>query len=203
MKGETTIFDQAQRSLWLEDQLWPKLREVFPELRRLPSEVLITVGYPSSGARGRSEKIKPCEVNSNWQGNVNEKAFLSVHPVYWDSARNVARALLFGAIKHTCGARWGATNAGLTKHDDGSITESSDCSAKLDKVMEDVGAPPAGFGIPFPVRVVQRARLRKYVPSVWTCIVSGQDDKKHVVIRAATDDGEFNCARCGVHYGLA
>jgi len=197
------MFDQAQRSLWLEDQLWPKLRETFPQLRSLPSEVLITVGYPSSGARGRSEKIKPCEVNQNWQGNPNEKAFLSIHPVYFKTPREAAKALLFGCAKFSHGARWGASHVGLTKEDDGTLTETADCTKKLDAVMEHVGEPPSGFGVPFPVREVQRARLRKYVPSVWTCIVSGQPDKRHAVIRAATDNGNFSCSRCGVNYGLA
>ena len=50
------MFDQANRSLWLES-LWTKLREEFAEIRHLPNEVLATVGYPASGARGKSDKI--------------------------------------------------------------------------------------------------------------------------------------------------
>ena len=99
------MFDQANRSLWLES-LWTKLREEFGEIRHLPNEVLITVGYPASGARGKSKKIRPCEFTNQWTGNANEKAFLSVHPNYWDTPRNVAKAVLFGAAKQVS-RRWG------------------------------------------------------------------------------------------------
>src|SRR5215475_1355366 len=154
------MFDQAQRSLWLEEQLWNKLRDAFPTIKHLPGEVLITVGYPSSGARGRSEKIRPAEFNNQWTGNPNEKMFVSIHPNYFDTPRNAAKALLFGAAKRV-NARWGPSHVGLDKNDDGSISEISPSTSKqLDKVLADAGDPPQGFGIPFPVREVQRARLR-------------------------------------------
>jgi len=193
------MFDQAQRSLWLEDQLWAKLREEFTDLKGLPSEILITVGYPSTGARGRSEKIRPCEISKQWLGNPNEKAFVSIHPIYFDSPRNAARALLFGMGK-TLGARWGASKVGITKERDGSLSETPETTVKLDKVMNDVGEPPAGFGVPFPVREVQRTRLRKYVCSTRLC--SGNLDHKgdpipHKAHRVASDDEEFSCNRCG------
>lgn len=190
------MFDQAQRSLWLEDQLWPKLRSTFPTIGHLPGEVLITVGYPSSGARGRSEKIRPAEFNSQWTGNPNEKMFVSIHPNYFDTPRNAAKALLFGAGKQ-CSARWGASSVGLSKEDDGSITETPDTTSKLDKVMADVGEPPAGFGVAFPVREVQRARLRKYVCATNLC---SDGITKHPVIRAASDDLEVLCKTCGNAY---
>src|ERR1700683_2933307 len=117
------MFDQASRSLWLEDQLWHKLRDVFPQIRNIPQEVLITVGYPSSGARGRSEKIRPAEINYQWTGNANEKAAIFIHPVYMDSPINAAKALLFAAAKVTMGARWGLSRVGLSKLDSGELID--------------------------------------------------------------------------------
>jgi len=194
-EGETTIFDQAQRSLWLEDQLWPSLRKHF-SIDELPAEILITVGFPSSGARGRSSKMKPAEYNTQWTGNPNEKGMLSIHPVSFTTPRNAAKAMLFAAGK-TRGARWGASKLGLTKEDDGSITESSEATRKLDLVMADVGEPPAGFGIPFPVRDVQRARLRKYECVTKLC---ADGTTRHAIIRAASDTLQVNCTTCGNAY---
>ncbi len=189
------VFDQAQRSLWLEDQLWPKLREKFSFISGMPGEVLITVGYPSSGARGKSEKIKPAEVNNQWTGNPNEKQFISIHPVYFTSSRNAAKALLFGAAKSR-NARWGPDNVGLSKEDDGALTETTATSVKLDEVLADVGEPPAGFGIAFPVRDVQRTRLNKYQCATRRC----SDDTLHPVVRAAGDNLKVQCQTCGNPY---
>jgi hypothetical protein len=190
------MFDQAQRSLWLEDQLWPALQKNFPNISHLPSEVLITVGYPSSGARGRSEKIRPAELNRQWTGNPNEKMFISIHPVYFDTPRNAAKALLFGAGKST-GARWGARSVGLEKHDDGSITESHETTRRLDVVLADVGDPPAGFGLAFPVRQVQRTRMEKYVCATKYC---SDGITRHPVGRAASQDWKITCSTCGNAY---
>jgi hypothetical protein len=192
------MFDQAQRSLWLEDQLWPSLRKHFGPIAHLPAEVLITVGYPSSGARGRSEKIKPAEFNSQWTGNPNEKMFVSIHPVYFTTPRNAAKALLFGAAKRV-GARWGVARVGLQKEDNGDITEvDSATTAKLDAVLADVGEPPSGFGIAFPVREVQRARLRKYMCTTRNC--TDVYATRHPVIRAASDTLEVVCKTCSSPY---
>ncbi len=196
-------FDKASRSLWLEDQLWHKLRDAFPSVQRIPAEVLITVGYPSSGARGRSEKIRPAEVNYQWTGNANEKAAIFIHPVYMDNPINAMKALLFAAAKATGGARWGAVHVGLAKLDDGTIQAEAATQAKLEAILADVGEPPAGFGLPFPVREVQRARLRKYAPSLQTCTVK-KDDRhlSHPVIRAASDTLNAVCQDCGAKYTL-
>lgn len=194
-------FDQAARSLWLEDQLWHKLRATFPEIQKIPAEVLITVGYPSSGARGRSDKIKPAEVNEQWTGNANEKAAIYVHPVYMDTPMNAMKALLFAASKFTGGARWGAVRTGLTKHDDGSIEATPATQAKLDQIITDIGEPPAGFGLPYPVRQVERARLRLYVNATAKCIdPQTGDSKPHPKIRAASDDLQVTCNVCGNPY---
>ena len=193
------MFDQANRSLWLES-LWTKLREEFGEIRHLPNEVLITVGYPASGARGKSDKIRPCEFTNQWTGNANEKAFLSVHPNYWDTPRNVAKAVLFGAAKQVS-RRWGPARVGLNKGDDAVINETlASTTAKLDKVLADLGEPPNGFGIPFPVRDVQRARLELYVCSVRDCT----DGTRHGKVRAAATSGTvkvaLKCQDCGADY---
>jgi hypothetical protein len=182
--------------MWLEDQLWPKLRQAFPDLVYLPEHALITVGYPSSGARGRSDKIRPAEINRQWTGNQNEQVFISIHPVYFDSPINIAKALVFQGMKHTRGARWGASHAGLEKHDDGTIEASALCQAKLDEVLKDVGEPPSGHGIAFPVRTVSRARLLKYIPSYWSC----SDSTRHPVIRAASTTLDVKCTKCGAAY---
>jgi len=195
------MFDQASRSLWLEDQLWHKLRDTFSELRTIPAEVLITVGYPSSGARGRSEKIKPAEINYQWTGNANEKAAIFIHPVYLDTPMNAAKALVFAGAKVAIGARWGPSRVGLEKHDDGSITAEPATQAKLEQILAEIGEPPAGFGMPFPVRQVERARLRLYVCMKDKCFdAAGNELKKHPKIRAASDDLNVSCKDCGVDY---
>ena len=196
------MFDQAARSLWLEDQLWHKLRDTFREISHIPAEVLITVGYPSSGARGRSEKIKPAEINYRWIGNANEKAAIFIHPVYLDSPLNAVKALLFAASKVTMGARWGPHRVGLSKNDDGSIDVEPATLAKLQQILAEIGEPPAGFGLPFPVRTVERARLRLYVNSVARCTAldANGDEVKHPRIRAASDTLNVTCADCGNPY---
>ena len=184
--------------MWLEDQLWHKLRTTFPEIQLIPAEVLITVGYPSSGARGRSEKIKPAEINYQWTGNVNEKAALFIHPVYMDSPMNAMKALLFAASKVCIGARWGPQRIGLKKHDDGSITATPATQAKLDQIIVDIGEPPSGFGLPYPVRQVERARLRLYVNVVKHCNDDVNGNKvPHAKIRAASDSLNVTCQDCG------
>lgn len=193
------MFDQTQRSIWLAEQLWPALRESFPDLKRIPQDVLITVGYPASGARGRSDKIKPAEINYQWTGNANEKAFISIHPVYFDSPINAAKALLFGASKVVWGARWGASKHGVSKADTGEIGCTPETQARLDKIMEEIGAPPDGFALPFPVRQVARTRLRKYVNATAKC----SDGSVHPVIRAASDTLQTNCAVCGNAWSAA
>lgn len=192
------MFDQAQRSMWLEDQLWHRLRDTFPPLHALPTEVLITVGYPSSGARGRSSKIKPAEVNTQWVGNPNEKAFISIHPVYFDTVENAMKAVLFAAAKATGGARWGAAKCGIDKLDDGSLVATPDTQIKLDALRTEIGDPPAGFGMPFPVRTVQRSRLRKYVADVAKCPSGGI----HSPHRVAADDAMFECSACHTTYHI-
>lgn len=185
----------------METQLWHKLRELFPDLQRIPAEALINVGYPSSGARGRSEKIRPAEINYQWTGNVNEKVAIFVHPVYMDSPTNAMKALLYAAAKVTGGARWGPARVGLEKHDDGTITASAATQAKLDKIIEDIGEPPAGYGMSFPVRNVERARLRLYVNSTAKCIDPATGTvTPHVKIRAASDTLAVTCTVCGNPY---
>lgn len=199
------MFDQAARSLWLEEQLWRKLRDEFPQLHTLPEQVLITVGYPASGARGRSDKIKPAEVNYQWQGNANEKAFISIHPVYFASPGETAKAILFSAAKTTGGARWGALRVGVRKDNDGKLHATPETQSKIDRILADIGDPPAGFGVPFPVRSVQRARLRKYIAKSPLCTRTNLDGSffKHPVIRVASDDLQVDCQDCGAQYRLA
>lgn len=195
------MFDQASRSLWLEDQLWHKLRDTFSELRTIPQEVLITVGYPSSGARGRSDKIKPAEINYQWTGNANEKAAIFIHPVYMDSPVNATKALLFAGSKVAIGARWGPSRVGLEKHDDGSITAEPATQAKLEAILAEIGEPPAGFGLPYPVRQVDRARLRLYVNATDKCVDPATGEAtKHAKIRCASDDLNVTCVVCGNPY---
>lgn len=197
------MFDQSVRSIWLRDQLWPKLRDAFPQIRALPAEVLITVGYPSSGARGRSEKIKPCEINQQWVGNNNEQAFISINPVYFDTPLNMAKALLFQAGKVTGGARWGASRLGLTKEKDGTLTATQECRMKIESIIADIGEPPSGHGVPFPIRDVQRARLRRYVCDVAECRnvqTSSGVLERHPIIRSASDTLKVKCEHCGESY---
>ena len=203
-KGETTIFDQSIRSIWLREQLWPALRNAFPQINRIPEEALITVGYPSSGARGRSEKIRPCEVNTQWTGNENEQVFISIHPVYCDTSLNMAKAILFQAGKHCMGARWGARHLGLDKRDDGTITASVYTQAKIEDVLKDIGEPPAGHGIAFPVRDVQRSRLLEYrCEQPCTFDYGARLGHTHPRIRAANSVMEVTCKHCGGDYKLA
>lgn len=193
------MFDQSIRSIWLREQLWPALRTKFPEIATLPEEALITVGYPSSGARGRSEKIKPAEINSQWTGNANEKLFISIHPVYFDTSVNMAKALLFQTSKVTMGHRWGPHRVGLSKRDDGTIDAEFNTQQKIDAIIADIGEPPSGHGIAFPVREVQRTRLRKYFTRQ-RCTHTGI---AHPIIRAASDTLHVTCKDCGQEYELA
>jgi hypothetical protein len=195
------MFDQASRSLWLEDQLWRKLRDAFPALHTIPQEVLITVGYPSSGARGQSSKIKPAEINYQWTGNANEKAAIFIHPVYLDSPINAAKALIFAGAKVALGPRWGPSRVGLSKLDTGELVAEPETLAKLTAILDEIGEPPAGFGMPFPVRPVDRARLRLYVCMKAKCIdATGTVLRAHPKIRAASDDLNVTCNDCGVAY---
>jgi hypothetical protein len=202
------VYDQVNRTIWLNDQMWRAVRTAFPQLQRLPAEVLITVGYPSSGARGASQKLKPAEINFQWTGNPTEKAMILLHPVQLqgatprEQAERAIKALAFGGLKYVDGARWGAVRAGLTKNDDGTVSASPEAQAKIDAVIADVGEPPAGYGVPFPTRTVMQTRMRKYVCSTAKCSVqdSNGNDVKHPVIRAATDSGDFVCGTCGNPY---
>lgn len=191
------MYDQANRSIWLEDQLWPKMRDAFPRLKSLPENALITVGYPASGARGRCEKIKPAEINTQWTGNSNEQVFISIHPVYFDNPMNIAKALAFQAHKHFS-ARWGAANAGFTKETDGTITASPDAQTKLQGILDEIGDPPAGYGIAFPVKQINRTRMRRYICD-GGCATTGESS--HPIIRCASDDLDVTCT-CGNHYRL-
>jgi hypothetical protein len=194
------MFDGAQRVVWLENQMYPKLVDAFGLRKQSP---FIQVGYPSSGARGRSEKIRPAEVNHQWTGNTNEDVLILIHPVYCDTPENVAKAMLFGLGKAYGGARWGAVRLGITKEDDGTLTATPAALAKIQAVIADCGEPPQGYGLPFPVREVQRARLRKYIPATPLC---GKTDPttgellRHPIIRAASDTLAVDCRECGASY---
>ena len=115
---------------------------------------------------------------------------------------NAMKALLFAAAKVTGGARWGPQRVGLEKQDDGVITATPTTQAKLDQILVEIGEPPAGFGLPFPVRQVERARLRLYVNATDYCTLSNPDgtSKKHPKIRAASDDLNVTCQDCGNAY---
>jgi hypothetical protein len=195
------MFDQSERSIWLNDSLWPKIRSEFG-FHTLPEHGLFTVGYPSSGARGRSDKIKPAEINYQWTGNPNEPFAVFIHPVYFRSSEDVVKAIAFAAAKATRGNRWGAQHAGLCKHDDGTIVADATAQARIATILADVGEPPQGYGMPFPVREVQRARLRRYVCKTF-CIGNGNGyNGKHPIIRAASDTLEVVCKQCGEAYQL-
>jgi hypothetical protein len=195
------MFDNASRSLLLEQQLWPSLREEFSNLKSLPAEALVQVGYPSSGARGRSSKIKPCEVNYQWTGNPNEKLMIAIHPVYFagatkaECALNVAKALAFGALKVTGGARWGPQREGFAKENDGTITATPSAIKRLERVLAQCGELPDGFGLAFPVRQVEHGRLRKYI-AVTGLKVSDGSECKHPVVRSASDTLHIACSEC-------
>lgn len=201
------MYDQVQRTIWLNDQVWKAVRTAFPQLTRLPEQVLITVGYPSSGARGASQKLKPAEINFQWTGNPTEQAMILLHPVQLqgttprEQAERAIKALAFGGLKYVDGARWGAVRAGLTKNDDGTISASAEAQAKIDSVIADVGEPPAGYGVPFPTRTIQRTRMRKYVCTTKLCDDDGNGNfPKHPVIRAADDQLKVKCEVCGNPY---
>lgn len=197
------MFDQSIRSIWLREQLWPALRTAFPDINRIPEEALITVGYPSSGARGRSEKIRPCEVNTQWTGNANEQVFISIHPVYCDTSLNMAKAILFQAGKHVMGARWGARHLGLNKEDDGTLVAAPNTLAKIQTVLADIGEPPSGHGMAFPVRDVQRSRMLEYrCAGECTFDYGARLGHTHPRIRAANPSMEVICKHCGGEYKL-
>lgn len=201
IRGEN-MFDQSSRTIWLNDSLWPKIREQFG-FSTLPSHGLFTVGYPSSGARGRSEKIKPAEINYQWTGNPNEPFMVLVHPVYFDTPENVIKAIAFAAAKATRGARWGPSHVGLTKQDDGCITANHDAEVKIKAIMADVGDPPPGYGLPFPVKDVQRARLLEYrCESACTKDYGARLGHTHPRIRIASPLSELLCSCCGAAYKL-
>lgn len=201
------MFDNASRSLFLENQLWPALREEFPALKQLPKEALVQVGYPSTGARGKSSKMKPCEINKQWTGNPNEPVMISVHPVQFqgkdekERAFNVAKALAFGALKHTSGFRWGAVREGLNKEEDGTITADANCTKRLERVLEQCGELPAGYGLNFPVRQVQATRARMY----WAPRGTKADGSacSHTKVRTANDNWRGACIDCGTVYQKA
>ena len=196
------MFDSSVRSVWLREQLWPKLREAFP-ISSLPLEAFVTVGYPSSGARGRSEKIRPCEINHQWTGNVNEQVFISVHPVYCDSPENIAKAILFQAAKVALGTRWGPSYVGLTKRDDASIVANFDTQQKIDAIIADIGTPPDGHANPFPVKDVQRARMLEYrCYGECTAHYGPKLGYNHPKIRAACTILQIKCDVCGKDYQL-
>ena len=201
------MFGNAQRGLWLT-QVWHQLREEFPSLKRLPEECLIQAAYPSSGARGRSEKIRACEVNYQWTGNPAEKVMVNIHPVYFsgrdktECAMNVTKALAFGALKCTGGARWGASREGFEKKDDGTITATPVATKRLEKILESCGELPDGFGLAFPVRQVQRARLLKYVARTGVNKTTGEACS-HPVIRAASNSLQVVCQQCSEAYKRA
>lgn len=191
------MFDETIRATWLNSQLWPAVRDKFG-FTSLPAQGLFIPGYPSSGARGQSSKIKPAEINFQWAGNANEPFMVSIHPNYWDKPRNIVAALAFACGKATRGARWGAHHVGLTKNDDGSLTATPETEQKIADILADVGDPPAGYGVAFPVRTVQRTRLRKYF--VRHACVNG---KSHAIIRAASDTLTVTCDQCSQKYELA
>jgi hypothetical protein len=196
------MFDQSTRSIWLNDQLWPKIRDTFG-FSSLPAHGLFTVGYPSSGARGRSDKIRPAEINYQWTGNPNEPFAVFIHPVYFDKPENIVKAIAFAAAKATRGARWGAFKVGLEKENDGTIIATPEAQVKIDEVLRDVGDPPAGYGMAFPVRRVQRTRLRKYVCASSISPLYPVTCVNHPIIRAASDTLQVQCKHCGEMYKLA
>lgn len=200
------MYDNATRSIWLEEQIWPALQAAFPSsLAGLPREALITVGYPSAGARGRSEKIRPCEITKQWQGNTNEQIFVSVHPVFFDTAENVVKALLYGAATFQLGVRWGGRDVGILKKKDGSLEVVKDSTAQtIAKILQEIGKPPAGFGILHPVRQVQRVRNLLYVPDEPLCthLDAKGEPEKHPKIRAASSTLNVACQHCQAGYTL-
>ena len=190
------MFDQTIRVTWLNSQMWPAVRDKFG-FQSLPAQGMFVPGFPSSGARGRSSKIKPAEINFQWTGNVNEPFMVSIHPNYWDKPRNIVAAVAFACGKATRGARWGAARVGLSKEDDGSITATPKTETMIAEILADIGDPPAGYGMAFPVREVQRARLRRYIcDDVCGTFPNG----KHPIIRAATDDLDVTCNYCSGKY---
>lgn len=205
------MFDQSARTIWLNDQLWKAVRRTWPQLQRLPEQGLLTVSFPSSGARGASAKMKVAEVNFQWSGNSSEPFMLAIHPVSFrgstprEQAVNVIKATAFAALKYCDGARWGAVRAGFTKQDDGSIDCTPEAQARIDAIIDDVGEPPAGYGNPFPVRQVERTRLRRYACKEKFCTAtdSNSNRKPHPIIRAASDDSKFLCGECGGEYQLS
>jgi len=189
-------YDNAIRSNWLAEQVIPELGKAFPFVAPLTrGNLLVTVGFPSSGARGRSEKIRPAELNRQWTGNEGEKdGMLSIHPIYFDRPRNVLAASLFGLAKHIS-ARWGPSRVGLEKNG-ADIIATPEVEAKLAEIVALIPEPPSGYGVPFPVRQVSRGRLRRYTAS-GNC----SNGEPHPVIRSASDTLNVTC-QCGAAYIL-
>ena len=156
------MYDNAQRSLWLE-QLDARICLEFP-VGGDKKNVLITVSYPPSGARGALERVRPADMDFQWHGNDNEKdGFIAIHPIaFREGAIGAAKAVLYARARYTYGVRWGLSHVGLHKNDDATLTASPDTLAKLQAILTEIGDPPAGAAEPFPVRKVARGRMVKY-----------------------------------------
>lgn len=154
------MHSNAVRSIWLST-LWSRLIPAF-KLSTLPTDVLVTVGFPSRAARGADAKRLPAEfIAGEWQGNVEEKAQVSIHPERFTSAREVAKAMLFAASRAMYG-RQGPKHVGLRKESADLILESG-ASNIVDAICTELGDPPSGFALLTQTRnKVQTTRMHKY-----------------------------------------
>ena len=160
------MYDNSQRSLWLEQGYTAICKAFGFEAKN----ILITASYPSAGARGALERVRPADFDTQWAANDNEKdGFLAIHPLSFkpaDAAEPLGlaplRAILWAMGRTHHGVRHGAAKVGLTKNHDATISADSETDAKLRSILAEVGAPPAGFAEPFPVKKVQRSRMVTY-----------------------------------------
>jgi len=161
------MYDNGQRSLWLEQGY----TDICKAFGFDPQNILIGASYPSAGARGALERIRPADFDHQWQGNDNEKdGFLAIHPMSFKPTDandplglSVLRAILWAMARTHHGVRHGASKVGLTKNHDATITADAETDTKLRGILANIGDPPAGFAEPFPVKKVQRSRMVTYV----------------------------------------
>ena len=184
------MYDNSQRSLWLEQGY----TEICKRFGFDAKNILIGASYPPAGARGALERVRPADFDTQWQGNDNEKdGFLSIHPLSFKPANDTEpaglstlRAILWALTRTHNGVRHGASKVGLHKEDDATISATPETAAKLQQILDEIGAPPPGFAEPFPVKKVERSRMVTYV-----CGCSG---KKRYATSAKLND---TCNDCG------
>jgi hypothetical protein len=154
------MYDDTQRTLWL-DQLKTELARAFGFD---DNGERITVSYPSAGARGALERVRPADYDEQWRSETGEKiGSYQIHPIAMRTPMDAAKAALWAMARFHHGVRHGQSKVGLHKEPDATITADAETEAKLQSILNQIGEPPKGFGEPFPVKKVQRTRMVTYV----------------------------------------